>query len=189
MTIDCPEKYLKRLVGKTDIEDSLERLDKLTHEEARMASAELLKIAHSIERTVTSVDDKLDQANSSSFLQSIILHSEISNIPQGTSSGITFFDGFRLRTHRSIIILRLRPITRARLNGSFKAEYSRNGNPLVPSCGYTENVRPSVFRTRQCSSHTFIAGSGKSVLWFVLPLITLLYNIYIANSAPQSFKI
>jgi len=144
-TYSYPEKYLKRLAGKTDIEDSLERLDKLTHEEARMASAELLKTTHTIGRTVMNVDHKLDQANSSSFPQSIALHPEISNFPQGTSSRITFFDGFRLRTHRPIITLRLKLITRARLNGSFKAEYSRNGNPLVPSCGYTENVHPSQY--------------------------------------------
>ena len=38
------EKLLKRLVGRTDMEDALKRLDKLTQEEARMAIAENLKI-------------------------------------------------------------------------------------------------------------------------------------------------
>ncbi|KAH9981876.1 hypothetical protein BJV77DRAFT_967103 [Russula vinacea] len=37
------KKYMKKLTGNTEIEDSLTRLDKLTQEEARMASAELLK--------------------------------------------------------------------------------------------------------------------------------------------------
>jgi len=36
------------LAGSTDIEDSVRRLDKLTQEEARMASAELLKVAHGV---------------------------------------------------------------------------------------------------------------------------------------------
>ena len=31
------EKYLKKLIGKADIEDALKRLDRLTQEEARMA--------------------------------------------------------------------------------------------------------------------------------------------------------
>jgi hypothetical protein len=71
------------LTGNTDIEDSLQRLDKLTQEEARVASAELLKITHSVDdrvkgvegkvqdvgRDISSevrgVDDKLDQANRS----------------------------------------------------------------------------------------------------------------------------
>jgi archaellum component FlaC len=47
------------LTGNTDIEDGLERLDKLTQEEARMASAELLKMTHSIDGKVTGVDDRV----------------------------------------------------------------------------------------------------------------------------------
>jgi hypothetical protein len=39
----CSEKYGKRLIGKTDLEDALNRLDKLTQEEARMATAEVLR--------------------------------------------------------------------------------------------------------------------------------------------------
>jgi hypothetical protein len=50
---------LKKLAGNRDIEDSLERLDKLTQEEARMASAELLKMAHSVDGKVTGVDDRV----------------------------------------------------------------------------------------------------------------------------------
>jgi hypothetical protein len=47
------------LVGDTDIEDSLQKLDKLTQEEARMASAEQLRIAHSIEGKVVGVDERV----------------------------------------------------------------------------------------------------------------------------------
>jgi hypothetical protein len=46
-------------VGNTDIEDSLVRLDKLTQEEARMASAELLKMTSSIDDKVKGVDGKV----------------------------------------------------------------------------------------------------------------------------------
>ncbi|KAF8463792.1 hypothetical protein DFH94DRAFT_686684 [Russula ochroleuca] len=53
------KKYLKRLTGNTDIEDSLNRLDKLTQEEARMASAELLKMTHSVDDGVKGVDDRV----------------------------------------------------------------------------------------------------------------------------------
>ena len=42
------EKYLKKLLGNTDIEDALKRLDKLTQEEVRMATAQLLKITHDV---------------------------------------------------------------------------------------------------------------------------------------------
>jgi uncharacterized protein YoxC len=50
---------LKKLTGNRDIDDSLARLDKLTQEEARMASAELLKMTHSIDDKVMGVDDRI----------------------------------------------------------------------------------------------------------------------------------
>ena len=43
------EKYLKKLVGKNDMEDVLKRLDLLAQEEARMATAEVLKITNGID--------------------------------------------------------------------------------------------------------------------------------------------
>ena len=43
-------------MGKTDIEDALIRLDKLTQEEVRMATAQLLKIAHCADDKVTRID-------------------------------------------------------------------------------------------------------------------------------------
>ena len=42
-------------MGNRDIEDSLERLDKLTQEEARMASAEQLKMTHGVNDRVRGV--------------------------------------------------------------------------------------------------------------------------------------
>jgi hypothetical protein len=74
------------LTGNTDIENSLDRLDKLTVEEMRMASAELLKITHNVQENVQVVrgnvqgigsdvkdisrvfDDKFDQVNRSLLL-------------------------------------------------------------------------------------------------------------------------
>jgi hypothetical protein len=37
-----PETYLKRLVGRTDIEEALKRLDDLTREEVQLAIAQIL---------------------------------------------------------------------------------------------------------------------------------------------------
>ena len=53
------EKYLKKLIGKNDIEDALKRLDKLTNEEVRMVTAQVLKATHTVEDRVVDVDDKL----------------------------------------------------------------------------------------------------------------------------------
>jgi hypothetical protein len=52
------------LTGNRDIEDSLDRLDKLTQEEARMASAELLKMAHIIRGDVQDVRSDVQDVRS-----------------------------------------------------------------------------------------------------------------------------
>ncbi|KAH9990334.1 hypothetical protein BJV77DRAFT_1151073, partial [Russula vinacea] len=53
------KKYVRKLTGNTEIEDSLKRLDRLTQEEARMASGELLKMTHSVDDRVMGVDDRV----------------------------------------------------------------------------------------------------------------------------------
>ncbi|KAH9165576.1 hypothetical protein EDB89DRAFT_1891948 [Lactarius sanguifluus] len=49
------KKYLKKLIGKKEMEDALRRLDKLTQEEARMAAAEILRLTHIVDDKVTTV--------------------------------------------------------------------------------------------------------------------------------------
>ena len=49
------EKFVKKLIGRRDIEDALIRLDRLTQEEARMATAQVLKVAHRVEHDVETV--------------------------------------------------------------------------------------------------------------------------------------
>ncbi|KAH9044102.1 hypothetical protein EDB83DRAFT_2295245, partial [Lactarius deliciosus] len=62
------KKYLKKLIGKKEIEDALKRLDKLTQEEAHMAAAEILRLTHiitndgketkqAVQQLASSVDD------------------------------------------------------------------------------------------------------------------------------------
>jgi hypothetical protein len=50
---------LKKLLGKTEIEDALKRLDKLTQDEARMATAQLLTLTHGVDDKVTRIDDEV----------------------------------------------------------------------------------------------------------------------------------
>ena len=66
LTYGCLGKYVKKLVGRTDIEDVLGRLDRLMQDEVRMAAAQCLRAAHevddkvqAIEGTVHAVDDKV----------------------------------------------------------------------------------------------------------------------------------
>jgi hypothetical protein len=61
MTEPFSEKYVKKVikkliqVGNNDIEDALKRLDRLTQEEARMVSAQQLKITNAIDSGVREV--------------------------------------------------------------------------------------------------------------------------------------
>ena len=48
---------MKKLIGRTDIEDGLKRLDKLTQEEARMVAAENLKATRTVDKRVQGVAD------------------------------------------------------------------------------------------------------------------------------------
>jgi hypothetical protein len=181
----CSEKYFKKLTGDREIEDSLERLDKLTQEEARMASAEQLEMTRivddrvrsvggqvqdvrddvqdvsvdvqdvrnmvqdvndrvqDIDSNVRGVDDKLEQANRSLSFQTLIVIPRAQTASQGTSLEIVSYNGFRPQIHPPIITSHAKPITTAQLNGFPEEVYSVSGNPLAPSCGYTENVRYS----------------------------------------------
>jgi hypothetical protein len=42
------EKFAKKLLGETDIEVVLQRLDRLTHDEARMTVAQTLEVVHGL---------------------------------------------------------------------------------------------------------------------------------------------
>jgi hypothetical protein len=50
------KKYGKKLIGRTDMEDALKRLDKLTQEEARMAVAQNLKATQIVDERVRGVE-------------------------------------------------------------------------------------------------------------------------------------
>ena len=53
------ERYLRKLAGKTNVEDALKRLDKLTHEEAWMATAQVMRATHNVDDRVVSVDERV----------------------------------------------------------------------------------------------------------------------------------
>ncbi|KAI0294601.1 hypothetical protein B0F90DRAFT_1756498 [Multifurca ochricompacta] len=57
------KKYMKKLVGRTDVEDGLKRLDKLTQDEARMATTQLLKITHNVNEKVMGVSGQVKSVN------------------------------------------------------------------------------------------------------------------------------
>ena len=50
---------MKKVIGNNEIEDALKRLDRLTQEEARMASAQLLKVTNAIDSEVREIADNV----------------------------------------------------------------------------------------------------------------------------------
>jgi archaellum component FlaC len=50
---------MKKLIENDEIEDALKRLDRLTQEEARMASAQLLEITNAIDSEVREIADNV----------------------------------------------------------------------------------------------------------------------------------
>jgi hypothetical protein len=57
LTHVSPEKFLKKLLGRNDVEDALKRLDKLTQEEAKMVTAEVLKSTRNVDDNVKMLVD------------------------------------------------------------------------------------------------------------------------------------
>jgi hypothetical protein len=77
-------------------------------------------------------------------------------------------DGSLPQIHRPTITLRVVLTTKERLPGSLKAVFLRTGSPVTLCCGSTENVRsPKLLLAAITQSTLFVAGSGKSILWFV----------------------
>ena len=59
--LDLPtENYLKKFFGIKEVEDALQRLDKLTQEEVRMAAVEALTITRGIDDKVNDVGERLE---------------------------------------------------------------------------------------------------------------------------------
>jgi len=53
------EAFLKKLLGRTDIKDALQRLDKLTQDEARMLTAEGLRATCGIDNRIDVLGNKI----------------------------------------------------------------------------------------------------------------------------------
>ncbi|KAH9016032.1 hypothetical protein EDB85DRAFT_1828171, partial [Lactarius pseudohatsudake] len=61
------KRYLKKLIGRRDVEDALVRLDRLTQQEVQMAIVQVLKISHHVKDGVEDVGDKVDLAIKGTF--------------------------------------------------------------------------------------------------------------------------
>jgi hypothetical protein len=53
------EKFMKRLAGRTDVEDALQRLDTLTKEESLMTATRNLEVTHNVVVNVTKIKEAM----------------------------------------------------------------------------------------------------------------------------------
>ncbi|KAI9433380.1 hypothetical protein H4582DRAFT_992132 [Lactarius indigo] len=53
------KRYLKKLIGRRDIEDALGRLDRLTQQEMQMAIVQVLKVSHEVKDGVETVSEQV----------------------------------------------------------------------------------------------------------------------------------
>ncbi|KAH9018277.1 hypothetical protein EDB84DRAFT_1442507 [Lactarius hengduanensis] len=67
------KRYLKKLIGRRDIEDALGRLDRLTQQEVQMAIVQVLKVAHN-------VSDQVNVAIEGTFSANRKRHRELMHI-------------------------------------------------------------------------------------------------------------
>jgi hypothetical protein len=60
LTYPCSERFLKKLRGRSDLEDALRRLDSLTQEEHRMAIAQDLRATHRIDERMCGIGNDIN---------------------------------------------------------------------------------------------------------------------------------
>jgi hypothetical protein len=94
----------------------------------------------------------------------------------------TFGSGFLLRIHRSITTLHVKPIILELPRGSLKGLSTMNGRRQAHSYGPTGIVWFSVlFPPPPLMVSGFVAGSGKSILWWVTPQLISVGVAYIGG--------
>jgi hypothetical protein len=89
------ETYLKKLIGRRDIEDALSRLDRLTQEEARMATAQVLKVSHRVEDRVKAVGEGVEGVDD----RVMKMDDKFNLAIEGTFSTLTTYTCHRKPTH------------------------------------------------------------------------------------------
>ena len=160
------EKFLKKLLGRNDVEDALKRLDKLTQEEAKMVTAEVFKSTCHVDDNLKILIDGIQSEFSSHMccpdglyhqmtrrqehfcskrsVRHLVLlpHLSLEAQPwlQESKCDKTFIVGFLPLIPQQIIMSPATPTMREQPPGSFKVVCLKNGDRRLLSCGYMANV-------------------------------------------------
>ncbi|KAH9969688.1 hypothetical protein BC827DRAFT_23481 [Russula dissimulans] len=178
------KKYMKKLLGKNDIESALKRLDTLTQEEARMATVEVLKMMRGVDEKVRGVDEKVnvvldDGRETKQATQQSANNTHV--IMQHTEQTASYVDEAKREQLRQDIQKWLSPpdpsinhniacSVRHQVTATWFFEGSIYEEwKSTPSLLWVNGKRTSTltFIASQLIP-VFIAGSGKSILWYVI---------------------
>ena len=117
-----------------------------------------------------------------SFSCSMVIKERETKLLQVTNCEKRFRSGFPLRIHRLTTTLHVKPITMGPPRGSSKGKCIMNGRWGALFCGPTEIVRFFLFSSPPSLMVSgFVAGSGKSILWWVTSDSSLLGVAYIGD--------
>ena len=156
------EKFIKRLIGKTEVEDALTRLDALTKEENLLTAARILAVTHHVDDNVQVIRRRARRSFNFFILvptfpvkcrtdmdeqQRSLLHDDalfiltIETYLQAISHERCFGHGSILRILPSITVQRTTLNTTAQRRVSSNVADSMSGKRMVRYCGSVEIVR------------------------------------------------
>ena len=81
------EKFMKRIAGRTDVEDALERLDMLTKEENLMAAARNLEVTHRVDVNVMATQELTHRVGDKVTTIEAVIHDVDGNVKE--TKGLT----------------------------------------------------------------------------------------------------
>ncbi|KAH8997859.1 hypothetical protein EDB86DRAFT_3076393 [Lactarius hatsudake] len=163
------KNYLKKLIGRRDVEDALVRLDRLTQQEVQMAIVQVLKVAHDVKdgvqtvgEQVRGVDDKVNLAvEDGKVIKATTL--ETKALVQQAANNIDDEKRSRIRTKHRKWLSPPDPST----NQNLACVTQHEGTA-------TWFFQGSIFMEWKSKGITSLLwihgkpGSGKSILWFVI---------------------
>ena len=191
---------MNKLLGKNDIEDALKIMDTLTTEEARMATAENLRVTNRVDDKVDKVDDKVDKVDDKvdNLDNKVTVLIDAADEEKRSYSDLISVDSLDLSILSESLLREksrkwlVSPDPSTNHNIARKAHHKGTSSWFFQSRIYEQWKSSSSFlwihgkRTLLSFSLSFIpltpisvAGSGKSILWFVTFCYTLSASTYI----------